>query len=178
MALNPLRTMSPACAHHGRDQEETALSMKARPTIYNGIQMRSRLEARVAAWFDSIGVSWAYEPVAFASKGGQYLPDFEIFTPHAPEQLRRRVFVEVKGNLQSIHDLFDLEKRMEAIIGPSDPRAFLVLAEASSLERGYVSTYQYPRLLEWGESVAIPFLVDIGAIAMPDGWRLPPWNAS
>ncbi len=50
----------------------------ARPTTYRGIQMRSRMEARVAAMLDGLGRKWRYEPRAFASQRGQYLPDFEI----------------------------------------------------------------------------------------------------
>lgn len=62
----------------------------ARPTTYNGIEMRSRLEASVAQTFDSSGERWAYEPRCYASEEGQYLPDFEVFGGHA------RCFVEVK----------------------------------------------------------------------------------
>lgn len=51
---------------------------KARPTVYKGIQMRSRLEAGFAAWLDSEGLAWTYEPFAVADGSGQYLPDFLI----------------------------------------------------------------------------------------------------
>jgi hypothetical protein len=64
---------------------------KARPTKYKGIQMRSRLEARFAAYLDLIGADWRYEPEAFADERGQYLPDFEIVRDGSPRQ-----FVEVK----------------------------------------------------------------------------------
>jgi hypothetical protein len=54
--------------------------VKARPTVYNGITMRSRLEADFAREFlddpDSKFGAWEYEPVCFAGPGGQYLPDF------------------------------------------------------------------------------------------------------
>jgi hypothetical protein len=44
------------------------------PTTYKGIQMRSRLEARWAAFFDNIGWQWEYEPF----QGRNYIPDFVI----------------------------------------------------------------------------------------------------
>lgn len=53
--------------------------MIPRPTVYNGIPMRSRMEAAFAAWLDDQdGVKWEYEPYALAGPGGQYLPDFVI----------------------------------------------------------------------------------------------------
>ncbi len=51
---------------------------KPRPTVYKGIQMRSRLEAGFAAWLDDHKLIWEYEPCAFASEKGQYLPDFRV----------------------------------------------------------------------------------------------------
>jgi len=51
---------------------------KARPTIYKGIRMRSRLEAAFAQYLDDRDLSWEYEPVAFAGHGMQYLPDFKV----------------------------------------------------------------------------------------------------
>lgn len=50
--------------------------IKARPTLYKGIQMRSRLEADYAAEMDRWRVHWGYEPECFASNEGQWLPDF------------------------------------------------------------------------------------------------------
>jgi hypothetical protein len=50
--------------------------IKARPTTYKGVKMRSRLEADYAAWLDSTGLRSKYEPECFASGDGQWLPDF------------------------------------------------------------------------------------------------------
>jgi hypothetical protein len=44
------------------------------PTTYRGARFRSRLEARWAAMFDSLGWGWAYEPVDLPG----YLPDFRV----------------------------------------------------------------------------------------------------
>lgn len=68
--------------------------MKAIPTKYKGIQMRSRLEATWASFFDLLGWKWEYEPcIDFpVNDEGRWVPDFEIQRPNAPG-----VLVEVKG---------------------------------------------------------------------------------
>ena len=51
--------------------------MKAIETEYNGYGFRSRLEARWAVFFDTLGIRYEYEPEGFVlSNGEQYLPDF------------------------------------------------------------------------------------------------------
>ena len=53
--------------------------MKAIPTAYKGYHFRSRLEARWAVFFDTIGLEWDYEPEGFElANGVKYLPDFFI----------------------------------------------------------------------------------------------------
>lgn len=56
------------------------------PTVYNGVQFRSRLEARWAAFFDIVGWKWSYEPLDFSG----WIPDFVI---HGDKE---RILVEVK----------------------------------------------------------------------------------
>jgi hypothetical protein len=81
----------------------------ARPTIYNGIQMRSRLEARVAGQLDGYGsLDWTYEPMAYADRRGQYLPDFKVKAPW----FEHDVFVEVKPTEEAATDVV---RRMEII---------------------------------------------------------------
>jgi hypothetical protein len=99
-------------------------TIKARPTTYNGIKMRSRLEAGFAAWLDQKGFLWEYEPGAFASEQGQYLPDFCIRELVAHGVQMERAYVEVKPNRDDVHAVAD---RMR-IIHESDPTALLLLA--------------------------------------------------
>jgi len=49
---------------------------RGRPTLYKGVQMRSRLEADYAGHLDRRGLFWEYEPVCFGGEDGQWLPDF------------------------------------------------------------------------------------------------------
>lgn len=60
--------------------------VKAIPTVYNGLQFRSRLEATWAAFFDALGWPWEYEPAMFEGPG--WTPDFWV-----PSQ---NLLVEVK----------------------------------------------------------------------------------
>lgn len=66
------------------------------PTMYAGVQFRSRLEARWAAFFDLVGWKWEYEP--FDLEG--YIPDFRLFDIARGsyiDAIYPEMLVEVKG---------------------------------------------------------------------------------
>jgi hypothetical protein len=66
------------------------MGIKAITTHYKGYKFRSRLEARWAVYFDSLGIKWEYELEGFEFKDGtKYLPDFWL-----PEI---KMFAEVKA---------------------------------------------------------------------------------
>lgn len=50
------------------------MSYAAIPTLYNGVQFRSRLEARWAAFFDLCHWKWEYEPIDLNG----WIPDFRV----------------------------------------------------------------------------------------------------
>lgn len=50
--------------------------IQAIETAYAGCLFRSRLEARWAVFFDTLGIQWEYEPQGFELPSGRYLPDF------------------------------------------------------------------------------------------------------
>lgn len=53
--------------------------VKAIETQYAGCRFRSRLEARWAVFFDTIGIDWQYEPEGYElADGRRYLPDFYL----------------------------------------------------------------------------------------------------
>lgn len=87
----------------------------ARPTVYKGIKMRSRLEAAFAAWRDSENWPWEYEPECFANEVEQYLPDFYY------KALFSDVYVEVKP---PVADMREALRRMH-VIHASNPAAIL-----------------------------------------------------
>lgn len=57
----------------------SANTIKPIETLWRGYRFRSRLEARWAVFFDTLGVLWEYEPEGFVLPSGRYyLPDFKI----------------------------------------------------------------------------------------------------
>lgn len=63
------------------------MKFKAHPTTYAGVNFRSRLEARWAAFFDIVQIKWEYEPYDLEG----WSPDFSIIFPSGLSTL-----VEVK----------------------------------------------------------------------------------
>lgn len=85
------------------------MTIKAIETVYNSYRFRSRLEARWAVFFDTLGVKYEYEKEGFDLGGdlGYYLPDFWLpaldcwlevkgDTPTAQEQKRLAKLTENK----------------------------------------------------------------------------------
>lgn len=54
------------------------MSIQAIETHYAGHRFRSRLEARWAVFFDTLGIRWEYEPQGYVIDGTPYLPDFLV----------------------------------------------------------------------------------------------------
>lgn len=70
-------------------------------TRYAGCRFRSRLEARWAVFFDSLGIEWLYEPEGYVLEGGQcYLPDFLIH-PNTDQEF----WFEAKGTHPTLEEL-------------------------------------------------------------------------
>lgn len=109
--------------------------MKARPTVYNGVKMRSRLEAGFAQWLDELGHGWKYEPECLAQPTlGQYLPDFVITNVlDLWADKIRDVYVEVKpgvwiDNMGGATEAFDECIRMRRIVESTYPESLFMLA--------------------------------------------------
>lgn len=60
--------------------QQHRMTIKAIPTRYRGYHFRSRIEARWAVFFETLGVQWEYEPEGFDLDGEHYLPDFRVTT--------------------------------------------------------------------------------------------------
>lgn len=110
--------------------------MTARPTVYKGIRMRSRLEARFAASLEQLWRQWDYEPECFADNNGQYLPDFMV------QCSNERVYIEVKPTAElataALHGPM-------SIIHSSDPHAVLWAVWPEKLDAGAYGNNAY----EW-----------------------------
>lgn len=56
-----------------------AYTIKPIETSYRGYRFRSRIEARYAVFFDTLGLDWEYELEGYELDGGvRYLPDFYL----------------------------------------------------------------------------------------------------
>ena len=70
-------------------------SIKAIETVYNGYRLRSRLEARWAVFFDTLGIHYEYEKEGYnLGKAGWYLPDFWL-----PDQ---KCWIEIKSEIEYV----------------------------------------------------------------------------
>lgn len=65
-------------------------------TVYKGYRFRSRLEARWAVFFDTLGIEWRYEPEGFDLDGVWYLPDFWLPTVCLRSGTMAGLWVEIK----------------------------------------------------------------------------------
>jgi hypothetical protein len=85
-----------------------AQNIKAIETRYHGFRFRSRLEARYAVFFDTLGVKWEYEKEGFdLGVLGWYLPDF--FLPYHADWTTAKfpnagVWLEVKGEMPTAEE--------------------------------------------------------------------------
>lgn len=89
------------------------------PTLYRGVLMRSRIEARWAAFFDSLGWPWEYELLDLK----MYIPDFII------DFEAGRLLVEVK----STDDEIDLAKSKIECSGWDHEALIVVSAESPEI---------------------------------------------
>lgn len=66
----------------------------SKPTVFSGIQYRSRLEARWAVFFTSLKINFSYESIVFEQPGTEitYTPDFVIPTRYKNTSF----YIEVK----------------------------------------------------------------------------------
>lgn len=93
--------------------------MQPIPTIYKGYAMRSRLEARWAHFFDSLGISWEYEVEGFdLGEYGWYLPDFYL-----PQW---KCWIEIKPATNSQDDLKLWRRKCGAVARGNKEDALLI----------------------------------------------------
>jgi hypothetical protein len=118
---------------------------KAKETRYNGYLFRSRLEARWAVFFDTLGAEYYYEAEGYeVDTGIRYLPDFILPTSN--------MVLEVKPDT-TYGSREEVEKAVTKIT--SFAKAYL----RKNPEKGYVVSRGLPRLnpyaflLIWNEEV-------------------------
>lgn len=103
-------------------------------TRYAGYRFRSRLEARWAVFFDSMGFEWQYEPQGYVIDGRAYLPDFWI---------SGYGWAEVKGDPRGVDwklwaSFADLVRGEVSEEDPEFEHDFILLGPIPGLPRGDV----------------------------------------
>jgi len=92
--------------------------MKAIETIYKGYRFRSRLEARWAVFFDTLGIPFEYEKEGYdLGNGVYYLPDFWLPT--------LGYWIEIKGEAPTKKEIHKLDQ----ITGKEYGKAFIFSGE-------------------------------------------------
>jgi hypothetical protein len=85
------------------------------PTVFRGIRMRSRTEAKVAAFFDELGWVWEYEPDDLLN----YIPDFAIHFRTGPVVIEGKALEEDIGLAKSKLEVSGWQR--EAIVVSREP---------------------------------------------------------
>lgn len=113
--------------------------MKVIQTHYNGYHFRSRLEARWATFFDTLGIKYEYEPEGFELPSGRYLPDF--FLP----DILKGTWVEIKSDSDKV-DINRTDKLLEELTLATDKPSLLIRGTPMDMyKRGAFETYkEYP----------------------------------
>jgi hypothetical protein len=107
--------------------------LKAIETKYKGYRFRSRLEARWAVFFDTLGIAWEYEKEGYDLGGaGWYLPDFWL--PKVYDRIGKPgVWVEIKGQTPT-----EIESNRCAALAELSERSVILLAgEPMTHEEGW-----------------------------------------
>lgn len=124
--------------------------IKPLPSIYAGTYFRSRLEARWAAYFDMIGVTWQYEPESYDLNSGNSVDSYELskqfgmdmyevagpslYTPDflCCDELNHGFFVEIKPNKG---DLKKVTKKLSKLAKSTKKPAFCLVGPPSLEEQ-------------------------------------------
>lgn len=133
-------------------------TMQARPTTYAGVKMRSRLEAGFAQWLDRAHLAWSYEPRCYASKKGQWLPDFEVFVPVVNKEDADVWLFDVKP--QGWRDDAQL-RRWTDIVAESDPGIRVGVARGSEVV-SFTGNLDTPSRFAWVLRERTPVERDLG----------------
>lgn len=117
--------------------------IKAIETFYKGCRFRSRLEARWAVIFDSMGIEWRYETEGFTDGQECYLPDFFI------KMGDFRWYVEVKS-LDRPGVLDELNKAIKFVDG-KNISVLLILSDIpqkEEYENWFYPVFYYDNLMQ------------------------------
>jgi len=112
--------------------------MQAIETIYKGYKFRSRLEARWAVFFDSLGIQWEYEPEGYVLEDGTlYLPDFWLPEWNCFAEVKPKIFTE--GEFRKCIGL----NKLCILLDTSSPETYRGYYATNSINEDIYSDYIY-----------------------------------
>ena len=136
--------------------------MKPIETFYNGYRFRSRLEARWAVFFDSMGIKYEYELEGFELDMGDeiirylpdfYLPEYDLYAEVKPAHSRGELKAEDEYKMSWMIDYAGpLSKGLLMLGYIPDPVGAHTMCYAvqrwsgKSLEWGYTGLGDYPEM--------------------------------
>lgn len=119
--------------------------LKAIETEYKGYRFRSRLEARWAVFFDSLGIRWEYEPEGIVlSDGTKYLPDFYLIDFHCYFEVKRKCLQGTDEGMEAerkISDGMDCDS-WAGIIAYGDPMDDTLIIFCQETDDGGGGSYE------------------------------------
>lgn len=153
-------------------------TVRAIPTTYRGVAMRSKTEARAAAMLDGWGIPWAYEPDLFSIDfipGTGYRPDFKLWPDGTPAwylEIKPPVIFRGGGEPADEVDL-RLALAKLALIRFTEPAAVLTLwmVRPERTDRGtvLVSVAGSPLAAVWTSRPAGSFLAEAASLRAEAG---------
>lgn len=137
-------------------------NISAKTTTYNGVNFRSILEARWAAFFDLVGWEWKYEPFEINGK----VPDFVLYVNNKTQYATNQIIVEIKPSI-FIDDKFKREllskyNNIKAHILLLDENPFFINEYSDLISIGYLSQYLEQEHNEFYDAELKPYF-DIGS---------------
>lgn len=116
-------------------------NINAKTTCYGGVNFRSILEARWAAFFDLIDLEWKYEPHEINGK----IPDFVLYVNNKTQYATNQIIVEIKPTI-----FIDEKFKRELLVKYHDVKAHILILHESpfyksqdynTISIGYLSQY-------------------------------------
>jgi len=91
-------------------KKKRMVEIKAIETRYKGYRFRSRLEARWAVFFDTLGIEWEYEKEGYdLGDAGLYLPDFWLPYQYPLIYPNSGYWIEIKGGNFTIPEMVKVQ---------------------------------------------------------------------
>lgn len=140
-------------------------NINAKTTHYNGLNFRSILEAKWAAFFDLIDLEWKYEPYEINGK----IPDFILYTKKETVYKTNQIIVEIKPSIfiddKFKKDLLIKYYNVKAHILILNENPFYETKYSNTISIGYLSQYHGDEHCEFYEG-ELKGIFDIGSSYM------------